>query len=170
MKKIISAVGFSIIGLLISLGLIQNAAYAHCPLCTAAVGAGVAVTRFYGVDDAIVGLFIGGFAISSALWFNRLLKKKYIPYQEIVISLLSVGLTIAGFYIGGLTSNIYQTIFGVDRLLFGVLAGGLITYIGLYLNHAVKKLNSDKILFPFQSIAFILILLSFTSILFFLVL
>jgi hypothetical protein len=35
-------------------------ASAICPLCTIAVGAGVGLSRWIGVDDAVTGLWIGG--------------------------------------------------------------------------------------------------------------
>ena len=37
---------------------------AICPLCTFAVGAGIGLTQYLGIDDVITGLWIGGFIVS----------------------------------------------------------------------------------------------------------
>ena len=54
------------------------AVMAHCPLCTGATIVGVGITRSFGLDDSIVGVFVGGMIISTALWFNNVLKKRNI--------------------------------------------------------------------------------------------
>lgn len=134
---------------------------AHCPLCTAAVGAGVAITRFYGVDDMIVGLWIGAFIISTALWFNNVLKKKFIPLQDHLVTLIIFAITIVSFYFGGLFNE--SRILGMDKLLLGIIAGSILVYAGLFISSNVKQLNKNKAVFPFQTIAFILALLAITS-------
>lgn len=134
---------------------------AHCPLCTAAVGAGIVITRFYGVDDMIVGLWVGAFIISTALWFNNMLKKKYIPFQGQIVAILIFAATIISFYFGGLFNA--SRIFGVDKLLLGIIAGSILVYAGLFISSNVKQINKNKAIFPFQTIAFILALLAITS-------
>lgn len=135
---------------------------AHCPLCTAAVGMGVAVTRFYGVDDMIVGLWVGAFIISTALWLNNVLKKKYIPFQDHIVTILIFAATIISFYFGGLFNA--SSIFGVDKLLLGIIAGSILVYAGLFISSNVKQINKNKVIFPFQTIIFILALLAITSV------
>lgn len=134
---------------------------AHCPLCTAAVGVGVAVTRFYGVDDMIVGLWIGAFIISTALWLNNAIKKKFIPLQDHIVTILIFAATIVSFYIGGLFNA--SSIFGIDKLLLGIIFGSILVYLGLFISNNVKQINKNKVIFPFQTIAFILALLAITS-------
>ena len=43
-------------------------AIAVCPMCTLAVGAGVGVARWLGIDNSITGLWIGGFTLSISIW------------------------------------------------------------------------------------------------------
>ena len=97
----------SIIALFASLIGTAPLVSAHCPLCTGAAIAGVGVARFLGVDDSIAGLFIGAVIVSSALWFNKWLKKKKInfPLQEIAIVILSFLLFVIPFYGVGLITN-----------------------------------------------------------------
>src|SRR3989338_8948107 len=63
---------------LVILTLIIPTVMAHCPLCTAATIIGVGVTRSFGWDDSIVGIFVGAMIVSSALWVNNILKKRNI--------------------------------------------------------------------------------------------
>ncbi len=46
-----------------------------CPVCTIAVGAGIGLSRWLGVDDLISGLWIGGLIVSligmTILWLNK---------------------------------------------------------------------------------------------------
>jgi hypothetical protein len=142
--------------------LLVSRAYAHCPLCTAAVGTGVAVTRFYGVDDTIVGTWIGAFIISTALWFNKALKKKYIKFQNFLVVVLALMATIVPFYFAGLINMQYK-LFGIDKLLLGILVGSFVTYFGTFLSDKIRK---KGFWFPFQTIAMVLILLILTSIIF----
>ena len=60
MKKII-VFALSIFGLNL---LFAKQALAVCPICTIAVGAGVGLSRYFGVDDAITGLWVGGLIVS----------------------------------------------------------------------------------------------------------
>jgi len=140
--------------LLLGLLLVQPA-LAHCPLCTAAAGSGLAFTRFYGVDDVIVGLWLGAFVISSALWLSRLL-----GLSEILsVSVFSV-FTILPLYFFGILGNPHYFIFGVDKLLIGFLAGSGI----IWLIPKIKKF------FPYQSLVLSLISLTFLSVVVWLVL
>ena len=42
---------------------------AFCPVCTIAIGAGIGLSRWIGVDDGITGLWVGGLIISLIIWF-----------------------------------------------------------------------------------------------------
>src|SRR3989338_5903211 len=68
-------------------------AFAHCPVCTAAAVGAVAASRYYGVNDSIVGVFIGALALSTGLWANNAMKKRgwtFIPSQGFILSLASI--------------------------------------------------------------------------------
>lgn len=134
-------------------------ASAHCPLCTAGVGVGVAAARYLGLDDAIVGLFLGGFVLSTALWAGSSLKKR-VPFQNALLVLLSFALTIIPLYFAGLFEG--AQLFGVNRLLLGVVLGCLVSYAGLLASKKVKE-KRGSVLFPFQTIAFVLLSLVLAS-------
>ncbi len=145
--------------------LIPQAAYAHCPLCTAATGGAVATARFYGLDDTIVGVWIGAFIISTALWFDRMIKKEYVQFQRAIIILLSFALTVVPFYLAGIMSAQASTIFGVDKLFFGMLVGSVVSYFAFSVSWKIKA-ERKKRLFPFQTMAIALLLLALTSVIF----
>lgn len=167
MKKLIFI--FTII--LISLALAQIA-YAHCPLCTAAAGGGVAVARFYGVNDSIIGLFLGAVIISSALWFNKWLRKRVkFPFQETLIVIGSFLMFAIPFYFSGLITNFSMVksmpdhhsiwglgVLGIDSLLFGMIIGSLAILGTFTLSENIKK-KKGKLLYPYQGISFMLIVL-----------
>src|SRR3989338_9423617 len=74
--------------------LMPKAVYAHCPLCTGAIGVMAVSASYYGVDSSIIGLFIGAFGLSTGLWVALKLKKRYIRFQSSLIVLASLLLTI----------------------------------------------------------------------------
>lgn len=135
---------------------------AHCPLCTGATVAGLAVAEKYGVDSAISGIWVGAFVISTALWFARVLKKKYdFPGQGIIVSLAAMVLTIVPFYFAGMFGHPVK-ILGVDRLLFGMIAGSMLTFFGTEFSIWIKS-RRGHVLFSFQTIIIVMALLSATS-------
>ena len=128
---------------------------AHCPLCTAATGSLVAVTRLAGVDDTVVGTFIGAFTISTALWASRMISKRLrrsFPFQSALLSVLSLALTLGGFYLGGVLNTSSLQLFGIDRLLFGTVLGAALTIVALEVHKAIRKGNGNKNHLPFQGI------------------
>ena len=103
-KRVLLFVSATIIILII----LSQSVLAHCPLCTAAAGVGIGVARWIGVDDSIVGLFLGAFIVSMGLWFNNLLKKRKanIPFQGFLIVFASFLLTIIPLYLAGIINNL----------------------------------------------------------------
>lgn len=144
--------------------------FAHCPLCTAATGAAVAVTRFYGVDDLIVGTFIGAFMISTAAWFDKALKrrnkgKEYAKFQYYMVVLATVLTTILSFYFGNLFVG--KELFGINRLFLGSLIGTLITMAAFTFHDYLRRTNSDKNFVPFQAIFITFVLLIIINVAFY---
>ncbi len=139
-------------------------AKAHCPLCTAAVGSGVAITRFYGIDDTIVGIWIGAFIVSTVLWAAKKIKKEYIPFQNYVLVIVAFLLTVIPFYYAGLIGDLRYTIFGIDKLLLGMITGTLVTIVAFHIGDMIKKR-----VIPFQKIVITLSLLVISSLIFLLI-
>jgi len=162
MKKI-----FLFIPFLLSLTKIVHA---HCPLCTGAAIGGVTLARVFGVDDSITGIFMGAMIASTALWFSKVAKKKIsFPLQNTAFIAASFFLTVIPFYAAGLITNFDMVksmpahhailglgVFGIDKLLTGILFGTFGIWFALWLSDVVKE-NRGKSLWPFQGVSFVVI-------------
>jgi len=140
------------------------AASAHCPLCTAGAALGVGIARAYGVDDSIVGLLLGAFVASSALWIDKLLKRREISYplQAPLLVLASLLLLAVPLYLAGIITNFalvrsipdYPSLFGLaalglDKLFAGLLIGtALVAGVFTASDYLVER--RGKRLFRFQ--------------------
>jgi len=133
-----------------------KSALAVCPVCTIAVGAGVGMAQYLGIDDAVTGVWIGGLVISMAFWTHNWLsgKGKNIKYQEIYLVVAYYLLVVAPLYWQGIIGHPFNKLCGIDKLLLGIIAGSLGFWLGSKLNLYLKKRNGDKVYFPFQKVAF----------------
>ncbi|MBI2549837.1 hypothetical protein HYV83_01495 [Candidatus Woesearchaeota archaeon] len=154
--------------------VLAKPALAHCPLCAAATAGGVAATRFLGVDDAVTGTFMGGFVVSTALWFDLWLKKKrngkeLLPFQSTIFIIASLALTILTFYLAKLlgSSDPAYHMFGVDKLLVGTIVGTAVTVGAFALHKWIRKVRGGKSLMPFQGIIVTLLFLAATGVIFY---
>ena len=162
--------------LVLALTSLMPSVYAHCPLCTAAVGAAAISAKYYGLDLSIIGLLIGAFGISTGLWIGLKIKKEYFKFQFFVIVLLSFLLTVIPLLaisddaiylpvlLAGKSGSILNKVYFVDKMLFGSIVGAIVTFFAYYLHTIIKKING-KVLFPFQGIGFTLASLLITGIL-----
>ena len=57
--------------------------YAICPLCTIAVGAGVGLAQWLGVDDTATGIWIGGLTVSLIGWTIYWFDGKNIAFKSL---------------------------------------------------------------------------------------
>ena len=143
---------------------------AHCPLCTMGAGAAAAGAVWLGVQKAAVAVLIGGFAMSMGMWFSRLVKKKYIPYQKTLIIALVFLLTVTpllpiigqtqGFYLslGGDYGSLTNRTYVFNMSLITSLLGGAIVFVAPSLSNKITKKRMGKII-PFQGIILTLVLL-----------
>lgn len=142
---------------------------AVCPVCTIAVAGGVELSRWLGVDDTISGVWIGGLIISVSLWLIIWLKQKNINFRWLsgLIFILFYAATFLSLYLMKMiwTENCQQ-LWGYDKLLVGIVFGSLAFVGGAGLNNFLKKLNDNKVYFPFQKVVLPLILLIAASVVF----
>ena len=137
---------------------ILPAVMAHCPLCTGATILGVGITRSLGLDDSIIGVFVGGMIVSTALWFNNILKKKSIgtkgngKLRLLSLIILTSILTLVTFYYAGLfgRGNSFR-ILGIESILIGSFSGGVLSLGAFYYSNYLKNKNGGKVLFNYQT-------------------
>jgi hypothetical protein len=134
-------------------------AYAQCPVCTLAVGAGLGLSRYLGIDDAVSGIWAGAFVISFSLWFAGWLKKKnykflkfikekYLTYLSVIAWAL---LTYIPLWKAGIIGHPFNIIWGIDKLIFGSVVGAGVFLLSLYADRKVRKIKGGK-LFSFQKV------------------
>lgn len=162
MKKILSISAFL---LLIS----SRAAYAVCPVCTVAVGAGLGLAEWLGIDDSISGLWIGALIVSMSLWTINWLNKKEIrfPGRKILIFLAYYSMVILPLWLKGKIGHPLNRLCGIDKLLFGIILGSVLFAVAVIFHNYVRKRNNNISYFKGQKIAFALAPLILASIVLF---
>ena len=128
-----------------------------CQICTLAVGAGLGLSRWLGVDDTVSGVWIGGFILSSSLWFYSWLSKKY-PKLDTTFYML---LTTASMYTLSLTPLAWTGIL-INKLVVGIIVGSLTFLLGIWADKKVRKIKGRQ-LFNFQKVVFPVALLLISS-------
>ena len=148
--------------------LVINQAQAICPVCTIAVGAGVGLCRWLGVDDVLSGIWIGGLIISMIGWSLNWLEQKQIRFKLrwLAVATAFYLLTIIPLYISGIMGHPFNKFWGVDKLLLGIIFGSLAFILAVWSNDFLKKKNQGKVFFPFQKVAIPLLFLIITTFIF----
>lgn len=148
--------------------------FAHCPLCTAAVGAAAVSAKYYGMDISIIGLLIGAFGISTGLWIG-LKAKRYFKFQLPAIVAASFLLTVIPLmYIGnesiylpvllfGQAGSLLNKVYWINKFLMGNIIGALATIFAYFIHISIKK-QKGSVLFPYQGIAFTVAFLAISGI------
>ena len=134
--------------------MVMPAAWAVCPVCTVAVGAGLEGARLLGVDDVITGIWAGGLTLSLFFWTAGWLKKHGVNsvLWQIVVPLVTYYLLLAAVYLmPGMTFGT-QTLWGIDKFLLGVIVGTVAFYLGARWYIKIKRDNGGHSRFPFQKV------------------
>lgn len=141
---------FVFIGLL---GTIKSA-LAVCPVCTVAVAGGLGVSRWLGIDDFISSLWIGGLNLSIIFWTLSYLKRKgkFNLLNSLAVFFIFYAATIYSLHLYGALWINGNTLWGVDKIILGIVIGTLIFWSSAILNGALKKKNENKVYFPFQKV------------------
>ncbi len=169
--------------------------FAVCPVCTVAVGAGLGLAEYLGIDDTISGLWIGALIVSMSIWTINWLNKK-LSFEEPLPSRReggkslvfkkkpSFGKTIRDISIfliyytivilplwkkGFIAKNPLNTVCGIDKLLFGIILGSALFAAGVILHNEERKRNDNKSYFKGQKIAFVIVPLAIASLILYLV-
>lgn len=144
-------------------------ARAICPVCTIAIGAGVGLSRWLGVDDLISGTWAGAFIVSIIFWTADWLDRKNIKFkfQYPALAVLFYAATVIPLYFTGIAGHPFNKFCGVDKLMFGIVSGSVVFTLGVLLHHFLKKRNRGKSYFAFQKVVIPLVLLIITSAVFY---
>jgi len=150
-----------------SIFLLPIKVLAVCPVCTVAVAAGVGLSRYLGIDDLVSGVWVGGLILSFSFWVSSWFKKRVNFLAPDIISVLVVfSFVMIPMWMGGLIGHPFNKIWGIDRLVFGVVSGALIFLLAVRLDKLVRKMKGKQLL-PYQKVIFPLVALVLLSGLFF---
>ena len=139
---------------LLPLLLIAYPAQAVCPVCTVAVGAGLGLSRWLGIDDVISGLWIGGLTVSMIMWTLNWLDKKNYHFQgrEIYTTLGYYIIVVLPLYFMKNVWHPLNTLWGINKLLLGIILGSLFFFAGAIYYDYLKKNNNNHAYFPYQKV------------------
>lgn len=135
--------------------MIIPAAFAVCPVCTVAVGAGLEGARLLGVDDVITGIWAGGLTLSLFFWTAGWLRKhgvKSVFWQIIVPFVLYYALLGSVYFIPGVIEYGACTLWGIDKFLLGSIVGTVAFYLGARWYVKIKRDNGGHAKFAFQKV------------------
>lgn len=162
-----------LLGLATAVTALPKLASAHCPLCVGAVGGAVAAASFFGFNPAAVGVLVGAFAIVSGQWIARQVKTQFIPLQTEAVTLASFLLTVVPsmafsprelflpVLLFGSSGTVFNQVYWINLLLLGAVLGAAMVFIADWLHQRLK--SKFGLLFPFQGIATIVMLLGLAS-------
>jgi hypothetical protein len=146
-------------------------AQAVCPVCTVAVGVGVGLARSLGVDDTITGTWIGGLMVSLIFWTLNWFGKKGInfKFKKIITIIAYYGLIVVPLIWFDIVGHPLNKLWGVDKLMFGIIFGSVVFFAASFFYEYVKKRNDNRALFPFQKIVMPIVALLIVSGIFYLI-
>ncbi|MBU0534791.1 hypothetical protein KKC62_01250 [Patescibacteria group bacterium] len=145
-------------------------ALAVCPVCIVAVGIGLGVSRWLGIDDTVTGVWIGGLIVASALWLAGWIEKRgwKIPYTKILSIVLLYALTIIPLWLGKTIGHPQNTLWGIDKILLGIITGSIAFSLSVWLDKILGKLNNGQVYIYYQKMILPMLLLTLASFTFYL--
>jgi len=156
------------VGTLAAQSVFAAKAIAQCPVCTVAVGTGVGLSRWLGIDDAITGLWIGGLLVSLALWSIDWMQGKGFSFTgyRIIIPALYYLSAFGPLYFVGVIGHPANALWGLDKIVFGSALGSVLYYSGFWSYRRIKARRGHA-WFPLQKVAMPVAPLIVTSLLFY---
>ncbi len=127
---------------------------AICPICIITVGVGLGLSRWLGIDDTITGLWIGGLIMSLVIWTISFLDKKNIQFKgrKMLIFLGYYLFTVLPLYWSKIIGHPLNRLWGVDKLLLGIILGSIAFLLSVLRYFQLKKKNQNHAYFPFQKV------------------
>jgi hypothetical protein len=125
-----------------------------CPVCTVAVCAGLGLARWLKIDDTITGLWIAGLLIAVVGWTVKFFEKKNWRFQgrSMIIALFFYLSVLIPLYLTKMIGDPLHRLWGVDKLIIGVLVGSIGFALSLWLHGWLKRKNNGKVYFPYQKV------------------
>ena len=141
-----------------------------CPVCTIAIAGGLGLSRMFGVDDTVIGVWIGAILLALSQWTVYYLEKKNINNRFLkFLCYVFWYVLIVPVYIGKTPMIVFNriTIFGIDSFLFSIIVGSLTLFGSVKLYYYMKEKNGGKPHFQFEKVVLPIASLIFVSIIFY---
>lgn len=138
-----------------AIGLIPpNPAAAFCPVCTVAVAGGLGLSRWLGIDDTITGIWLGALMVALTVWTKDWLVKKNVKIKGLLlITGAAYYLMVVGpMYYYDVIGHPLNVMWGMDKLLLGVIIGSIFFILFGWLYQFLKKHNNGHAHFPFEKV------------------
>lgn len=138
--------------------LLMERAWAVCPVCTIAVGAGLGLAEYLHIDDSISGLWIGALTVSMIMWTINWLNRRKIKFmgRKPLIVIGYYALIVLPLYFQfknkGIIGHTYHELWGIDKLFLGIGLGSLLFYGAAQIYLYLKAKNGGKAHFPFEKV------------------
>lgn len=125
-----------------------------CQVCTIGVVAGLGLSRWFGVDDTIFGLWVGGLLVSVTGWTVNWLKTKKINFKGMIIvtAIVYYASVIIPLYWKEIIGHPLNKLWGIDKFIIGIAFGSVIFAIAVLLYEVMKKKNGGHAHFPFEKV------------------
>ncbi len=135
------------------------------PICAVGIASGLGISRWLGIDDITLGLWIGALILSVSIQFNIFLNKKgkSFPYSFWVIFLSSWTLSFLPILIN-LDKYTSCIICGFPEVICGSILGILTLFLVDKLNLFIIDKHNKKVYFYYQKVIIPLIGLVIVSI------
>ena len=147
-------------------------AQAVCPVCIVAVGAGLGLSEYLGIDDTIAGVWIGGLLIAISAWTITYCEKKkwlknYRAWRDPLIVVAYYLMVVWPLYSRNFIGNPFNRLFGLDKLALGIAVGSIVFAAAAWGYEVIKKNNRGHAHFPFEKVALPVGALAVLSIIFY---
>lgn len=141
-----------------ALALAALPAKAVCPVCVVAVGAGLGLSEYLGIDDTIAGVWIGGLIVAMIAWTINWFNKKGYKFgnkdvRDILTTIIYYVMVIWPLMAKNFIGNPTRKLFGMDKLALGITVGSIVFLGATLWYNDIKKKNNGHAHFPFQKVA-----------------
>ncbi len=125
---------------------------AFCPLCLVAAGTGVGLSEYLGINDLITGLWLGASLVSLVAWSIKLPIINQIKGRLLGTVVIYYGSLWYVLKRQRLIGHELNRLYGIDRLILGIIVGSLSFYGFHVLYLYLKKRNNGRPYFAYQKV------------------
>lgn len=127
--------------------------FAFCPFCVVTTGAATGFFRWLGFDDTIIGLWIGGFIFSLAVFSNDFLRKKIKSYRAPAFLMICIFYLLNALILSCLGAlTLCNKILGINKIIFGMIIGGLVLFFASFVDKFLREQNQGKVFISYQKV------------------